>query len=402
MSTEVTVPRLGWSMEEGTFCEWLKDDGEKVEVGDMLFVLEGEKASQEIESFDAGYLRLPPDAPNPGDTVAVGQRLAFLADKKDMEPWTNASQATQKAEPKQASQSQPKPTKTKIKPRSISKAITPRAMNMASRLGVDWTQIEGTGRSGRIREKDIQEATLAQTAAFSVSLSGKTEPLSPIRKVIARQMVEGANLTAPVTLHREIDASRLINIREKLKQSIGIEDPVPTYNDILIRLAAESLKHHPRINSQWREEGIFLINQIHIAFAVDTPSGLLTPVIKNADKLTLIELAKCSANLIKQSLEGKLEAHQMQNATFTVTNLGGLGIEMFTPIINPPQCAILGIGRINRKMVWVDNKADWQDRVPISLTFDHRIVDGAPAARFLETLCEYIQQPPKHISKDII
>ena len=275
-------------------------------------------------------------------------------------------------------------------------------MNMASRLGIDWTQIEGTGRSGRIREKDIQEAARAQPTTFSVSLSGKTEPLSPIRKVIARQMSEGANLTAPVTLHREIDASRLINIRKKLKQSIGIEDPVPTYNDILIRLVAESLKHHPRINSQWREEGIFLINQIHIAFAVDTPSGLLTPVIKNADKLPLIELAKYSDNLIKQSLEGKLEAHQMQNATFTVTNLGGLGIDMFTPIINPPQCAILGIGRIKRKMVWLDNKADWQDLLPISLTFDHRIVDGAPAARFLETLCKYIQEPPKHISEDSI
>ena len=199
MATEVIVPRMGWSMEEGTFQEWLKRDGERVEVGDMLFVMEGNKTAQEVESFDAGYLRLPPDAPKPGDAVVVGQRLAFLADEDDLEPWKDAPQ-----------------------PGAVPGRKTP----------------------------------VGKAPAPATSLTGKTVPLSATRKAIALQMVAGANLTAPVTLHREVDATALVALRRQFKQACDDKKTVPTYNDILIRLVAEVLKSHPQLNSQWREEGV--------------------------------------------------------------------------------------------------------------------------------------------------
>ena len=305
MATEVTVPRLGWSMEEGTFCEWLKTDGEWVEAGDMLFVLEGEKASQEIESFDAGYLRLPPEAPNQGETVAVGQRLAFLAKEDDLEPWLKASQPTPTKKANQPAKVGIQKVKAQAKPKPSGRTISPRALKVAAELEVDWSQVEGTGRTGRIREKDIRNAAVLSQAPGSPvtqasKLTGRTEPVTPVRKIIARHMVAGANLTAPVTLHREVDATGLVNLREQFNQSIGDNGTFPTYSDLLVRIVAESLKSHPLLNSQWREVGIFIPDQIHVAFAVNTPAGLVAPVIRNADQLAIRELAKLSAELVNR------------------------------------------------------------------------------------------------------
>ena len=396
MATEVTVPRLGWSMEEGTFQEWLKADGERVEVGDMLFVLEGDKASQEVESFDAGYLRLPPDAPQPGDAIVVGQRLALLADEADLEPWKDAPQPPTAPVSRPLEDKPADPKTSQAKPARDKKTISPRALRLASDLSVDWNKIEGTGRGGRIREHDIRTAVaLGQALDPDDSLTGKTEPLSATRKVIARQMAAGSNLTAPVTLHREVDATAMVGLRGQYKQTSNPKKTIPSYNDILIRLAAESLKSHPLLNSQWREKGIFLPDQIHIAFAVETSAGLLTPVIRNANRLAIDELAEQTRALMEKARMGQLKAEEMQAATFTISNLGGLGVDAFTPVINPPQCAVLGIGRIQEKVIWQKEQAMCQERLTLNLTFDHRIVDGAPAARFLEHLGVQIEKPPE-------
>ena len=399
MATEVIVPRLGWSMEEGTFQEWLKADGERVEAGDMLFVLEGDKASQEVESFDAGYLRLPPDVPQSGDAVVVGQRLAFLADEDDLEPWKDSPQSGAVPDRKTPLGQAPGPVTAQTKPVRSGKSISPRALRLATELDVDWDNIDGTGRGGRIREQDIRAAAaLGQAEAPGTSLTGKTEPLSATRKAIARQMVIGTNPTAPVTLHREVDATALVALRRQFKQACDDNKTVPTYTDILIRLVAEALKSHPRLNSQWREEGIFVPEQIHIAFAVDTPTGLLAPVVSDADRLSIDQLADQTKALAQQARAGQLEAGQMRDGTFTVSNLGGLGVDSFTPVINPPQCAVLGVGRIRKKVVWHGEQAVGRDRLNLSLTFDHRIVDGAPAARFLDDLAGQIEQPPEWLT----
>ena len=228
MATEVTVPRLGWSMEEGTFQEWIKADGERVEAGDMLFVLEGDKASQEVESFDAGYLRLPPDSPQPGDAVVVGQRLAFLADEDDLEPWKDAPQPGAVPGRKTPVGQAPVPATAQTKPVRPGKSISPRALRLATEMDVDWGNIEGTGRGERIREQDIRAAAaLGQAPAPATSLTGKTVPLSATRKAIALQMVAGANLTAPVTLHREVDATALVALRRQFKQACDDKRPCP-------------------------------------------------------------------------------------------------------------------------------------------------------------------------------
>ena len=181
MATEVIVPRMGWSMEEGTFQEWLKRDGERVEVGDMLFVMEGNKTAQEVESFDAGYLRLPPDAPKLGDAVVVGQRVAFLADEDDLEPWKDAPRAEAGPGHQIPTDKSPGPAASQAKPVRPGKSISPRALRLANEMDVDWDNIEGTGRGGRIREQDIRAAvTVAQTSGPNDPLTGKTEPLSEI------------------------------------------------------------------------------------------------------------------------------------------------------------------------------------------------------------------------------
>ena len=396
MATEVIVPRMGWSMEEGTFQEWLKRDGERVEVGDMLFVMEGNKTAQEVESFDAGYLRLPPDAPKPGDAVVVGQRLAFLADEDDLEPWKDAPRAEAGPGHQIPTDKSPGPAASQAKPVRPGKSISPRAFRLASEMNVDWDNIEGTGRGGRIREQDIRAAvTVAQTSGPNDPLTGKTEPLSATRKVIARQMTIGTDPAAPVTLHREVDATALVELRRKHKQTSAEKKVIPSYNDMLIRLTAESLKSHSQFNSQWHENGIFLPDQIHIAFAMDTPAGLLTPVIRNANRLAIDELAEQTRALMEKARMGQLKAEEMQAATFTISNLGGLGVDAFTPVINPPQCAVLGIGRIQEKVIWQKEQAMCQERLTLNLTFDHRIVDGAPAARFLEHLAVQIEKPPE-------
>ncbi|HAH99788.1 MAG TPA: hypothetical protein DCO70_10655 [Verrucomicrobiales bacterium] len=394
MATKVTVPRMGWSMEEGTFQEWLKRDGERVDVGDMLFILEGDKASQEVESFDAGYLRLPPDAPKPGDNVIVGQRLAFLADENDLEPWKDTPKHSTAHTPRPPDGKATGDAKSQTEPQRHGKNISPRAIRLASQLGIDWNVIKGTGRGGRIREQDIHAAvTVGKALGPNKLLTGKTEPLSATRKVIARQMTIGTNLTAPVTLHREVDATALVELRRKHKRTSAEKKVIPSYNDMLIRLTAESLKSNSRLNCQWHENGIFMPDQIHIAFAIDTPAGLLTPVIRNANRLALDELAEQTTALIEEARMGQLKPEEMQGATFTISNLGGLGVDAFTPVINPPQCAVLGIGRIQEKVIWQKEQAMSQERLTLNLTFDHRIVDGAPAARFLEHLALQIENP---------
>lgn len=387
MAIEVSVPRLGWSMDEGTFLEWLKRDGEFVRKGEMLFVLEGDKASQEVESFDEGYLHVLPDAPQPGETVQVGQVLALLLSAGEAPPAPGRSSAapTSKSVPVVSAGPQHAPAAA---PKHLSRTAkaSPRARRAASRLQIDWTHIAGTGRNGRVRERDVLAA-----ARGGDQVAGKVQPHTSLRRAIAARMVAAAQQVVPVTLTTKVDATNLVSWRDTWRAAaVNSEQIVPSYTDMLMKLTAAALQIHPLLQAQWREEGLFVPSEINIGVAVDTEAGLLVPVVRHAASQSLQQIAAETRTLIHLARERRLTPQHMQGGTFTITNLGSFGIDAFTPVIQLPQSAVLGIGRLSLEPVVVNGQILPRHMISLSLTFDHRVMDGAPAARFLADLSDSI------------
>jgi pyruvate dehydrogenase E2 component (dihydrolipoamide acetyltransferase) len=218
-------------------------------------------------------------------------------------------------------------------------------------------------------------------------------PIRPTRRAIASRMVESHTATAPVTLTTTVDASNLVNLRGQFRAPGADLGSVPSYTDFVVKLTALALRDHPRLNARWEGDRIDLATEAHIGVAVDTEAGLLVPVIRGAGGLGLRQIADRSRDLIGRARAGTLAAAEMQGGTFTISNLGVFGIEAFTPIINLPECAILGLGRIAREPALVGDRVEARERLVLSLTFDHRIVDGAPAARFLQDVGRRIENP---------
>jgi pyruvate dehydrogenase E2 component (dihydrolipoamide acetyltransferase) len=435
MAVEITVPRLGWTMEEGIFTQWLKSDGDHVEEGESLYELESDKATQEVEGFDTGILRIAPDAPDPGGTVKVGQVLGCVT--KDGEPptWetdaseaptppaTTAAPAVTSATPSttpavrrlahelgveltavaatgkggrisiddvRAAATAPEPT-PQIAPtanKGETVLISPRAARVASELAIDPTILTGTGKGGRIRECDVRNA--ADFAPASSSSSASRIPISATRRTIARRMVAGVTEAAPVTLSAKLDATNLVTARETMK-SEGKQAPSPTA--MFIHLACLAIERHPILNAEWQNDAIVIHGDVHMSVAVDTDNGLLVPVIRQANTKSIAQIDQELRSLAATAREGKLKLDNMQGGTFTVSNLGLYPVDAFSPILNLPQCAILGIGRINREPAVVNDTIVPRHMVTVSLTIDHRVIDGADGGRFLESLCQCLEQP---------
>ena len=461
---EITVPRLGWSMEEGTLTEWLKRDGEWVNRGDMLFVLEGDKAAQEIESFESGILRVPSDGPRPGDNVKVGQVIGYLVERGAAAPFEQMASARQaatsdaaesvplkspslaagpearrlarelgidlahvagsgrggrivaadvrrltttghrnlhaphdvagQAAPPVGSTGEQLGRQEPSSPEARRPAVaSPRARRIANELGINWTALAGSGRCGRIRERDVRAAAAADLSSSSAAPSSR-------RRAIADRMLASLRTTAPVTLTSRASATHLLNLRAQFKAAA--ESPhaptadliVPTITDVLVKLAAAALARHPDVTARWQDDQIVESSEINIGVAVDDPSGLLVPVIRDVPALGLRQIAARMRELIERARSHRLTAGDMSGGTFTITNLGTFGVDAFTPIVHSPQTAILGVGAIRREpVVAADDRIVPGDVMILSLTFDHRVIDGAPAARFLRTLVEIIENP---------
>jgi pyruvate dehydrogenase E2 component (dihydrolipoamide acetyltransferase) len=423
MPIPVTIPRLGWNMEEGVFVEWLKADGDPVKPGDAVFRLEGEKATEDVETLDTGTLHIPADGPKTGDRLAVGATIGYLLRAGEGRPAPLAEEPNPPA-PFTVCEGEPKvppvtpssegggfapdePDTNSARGRLCASAppsllgkgagglgssakgmcsssvtpITPRARRLAARLNVDATTLKGSGRNGRVRACDIPPAQpIAKPQAA--------------RAVIAARMMESRATTAPVTLTSLVDATNLVNLRAQFKAAGG---DVPSYTDILLKLVAVALQKHPALASRWTDAGIVPPASIDIGFAVDTDAGLLVPVVRDVPALGLRAVAARTKELIGRARAGTLSARDM-GGCFTISNLGAFGVDAFTPIINPPECAILGVGRIERRPVMDGDRVVGRDQLTLSLTFDHRIVDGAPAARFLQALAACVANPAAWVS----
>jgi pyruvate dehydrogenase E2 component (dihydrolipoamide acetyltransferase) len=440
MAQEIIIPRLGWSMEEGTFVAWLKSEGDFVKRGDALFELEGEKATQEIEAVDEGVLRIPITGPKPGSVHKVGAVIGYLVAANDSIPGLAnplqqvyveaineadsivASPSVRQLARKvgvQLSQVKATGPRGRILQEDVHQAksilsenaqepvisdvskmlsqqvASPRARRLASSLGIDWKLLIGSGAGGRIRECDVKAASTNLTSPITTAGKAQRIPISKKRKLIAQRLVASRQLTVPVTLTTKADATNLVNLRNQFKSTNGTH-PIPSFQDIITKLVAEVLKEHMFLAGRWDEDVIVLPahHELHIGMAVDTEDGLLVPVIRNVAGLNLRDVAVQSKSLVQQAREGKITAAQMQGGVFTITNLGAFGIDSFTPVINYPEAAILGLGAIRKEPVFLDDgKVVAQLQLALSLTFDHRIVDGAPAARFLQALVSAIVNP---------
>jgi pyruvate dehydrogenase E2 component (dihydrolipoamide acetyltransferase) len=394
MPIHITLPRLGWSMEEGKFLAWLKKDGDFIKEGDPIFTLESDKAAQEVEAIDSGLLHIAPDGPKPGDVIKVGHVLGYLLAEGETAPTASLILPTDSG----------MPTDLVLEPEPKSKSVgllesvgaqtqspaSPRARRAAKEHRVDLATLSPTGKGGRIRERDVL------AAATSTLITGmKQVPLTPMRRTIAARLMHSRQTTVPVTITARCDATALLSFRQQLKSlSSSVQHAIPTINDILVKLTAAALRQHPMLAATWAEDHLLLPESIHLGIAVDTEAGLLVPVIRDVGTSTLTQIAAQSQKLIAAARSGQLAAADMQGACFTLSNLGSLGVEAFTPVINPPESAILGIGAIVREAVPLDDGTfTARDRLTLSLTFDHRVNDGAAAARFLQTLRHLIEHP---------
>lgn len=396
MAQQIVMPRLGWTMTEGTLVEWLKSDGEAVEAGEVLFTVESDKALNEVETFTSGVLHIPSDLPQPGDTAEVGAVLGYLLQPGEEKPSDPLGESGTPPAPAPAglptglAHSGPvEPTPpTQTAPRGARPTISPRARRLAEELGVDWRLLAGKGRTGRIREEDVRAAAEAATTARSPV---ELRPVTPIRKMIAEHLATSARATAAVTLTTEADAADLVRVRGELRDSLGSE--APAYDAMLAKLSAMALGEHPLLNASWQEDGIEVHDAVHLGVAVDTDDGLLVPVIRNAHAKTLPQIAADVRTLTANARNRRLTPDDVQGGTFTLTNLGMYGIDAFTPIINLPQSAILGVGRIVEKPAVHDGRVIPRPRMTLNLTFDHRVLDGGPAARFLDRVRTLVEQP---------
>jgi pyruvate dehydrogenase E2 component (dihydrolipoamide acetyltransferase) len=435
-------------MEEGVFVQWLKQDGEQVQPGDLLYTIEGDKASSDVESFESGILRIPPDAPAPGTTLLVGTLLGYIVQPGEQAPF-EAEPTTDHRPPTTdalyggpslaASVAAPTSEPRSPIPDPRSPAISPRARRVARELGITWAALRGSGRTGRIVERDVRAAARAQATPLRVSplarrvaedlgvdvgllatdapgrrigradvehaarvarpapVSGTATPLSGIRKISAARLAESARTVVPVTLTTDADATEMVRLRKQIAADLKPSGlPAPSYNDMLVKLVAVALSEHPALNASLVDEGIVLHEAAHIGVAVDTDRGLLVPVVRDAGQRSLQQIAADSARMIEQARAGKPLANDQGGGTFTITNLGMFQIDAFTPIINLPECAILGVGRIQARPVVIDEENDTlavRRMMALSLTFDHRVVDGAPAARFLHRVREFVERP---------
>lgn len=421
MAIEVVMPKLGWNMEAGTVVQWLKQDGDTVRAGDMLLLVESDKSTMEVESLDSGILRIPPDAPALGESLPVGTVLAYLVQAGESAPAATAPGVASAPPAEVAAPVAAVPVTT----RRGRPVASPRAIRIAVELGVDWTALTGSGTDGRIVERDVRDAAarapisaappsippapttvaapqpepppMAVVAAPPPAPVPGAAPLSGIRRTIGERLVATMHTVAPVTLTTETDATELVRLRDEIATAFaGKPTPVPTYTDLLARLVSVALTDLPAFNASLDGDQIVQHQSVNIGLAVDTDRGLLVPVIRDTQAKSIQAIAAESARLIAAARAGTATRDDLQGGTFTITNLGMYGIDAFTPIINLPECAILGVGRIIARPVVLDEAAGTiaiRKMLTLSLTFDHRIADGGPAARFLQHITELLGQP---------
>jgi pyruvate dehydrogenase E2 component (dihydrolipoyllysine-residue acetyltransferase) len=396
----ITIPKLGLTMESAKVVRWLHHSGNEVTEGAPVLVIETDKVTYEVPSPASGILH--PVVPE-GKTCSVEETVGYVA--RDQEEYERIVKQYPSAEG-EATEILPgdepsaKPS-SGLSPGARFKA-SPLARVMAAENNLDLSSITGTGPGGRIVRADILRALeeKAKVAAKRIEelaepgLESRKEiresiPIRGVRKIIFDNMFQSLSQSAQLTLHTEASAEALVALRDRLT----IEGQKASFNAILVKTAAMALRLHPKVNASVEKDAIQVWKQIHIGLAMEANEALIVPVVRTPDLKTIRNIDREIADLIKKLRENRLSPDDLLNGTFTITNLGFADIDFFTPIIRPPESAILGVGRILKKPVAKKDTLVTEARLALSLTFDHRIIDGAPAARFLKTIKDMIEDP---------
>lgn len=449
MITEIILPKLGQTMEDGAIIEWFKKEGDPVKRGDILFSVESDKAVLEVEATARGFLRKILVQKEQNVPVLTVVALITRNAEEDITSYSGASPTSPVAKPTKIEiEAETEATRvdsvegTMTSPDTQRIFISPRARRTAREKGVDLTQVPGTGPSGRIVEQDVLNhivsrpkvtpvaskvaedlgvdlATISGTGfngrimkddVMAVSAqypetaaiepadipAAENVPVTGLRRIIAERMAASTTQTARVTLVTEADATAFVAAREQLKATVTEEwGFAPGYNDLLGLIVSRALHEFPYMNARLSKDGTIIerFTHINLGMAVDTERGLLVPVIRGSDQMGLHEFGIEFRALMERARTGKSLLEDLTGGTFTITNLGMYDIDAFTPIINLPEAAILGVGRIQAKAVPREDEIVVRQMWTLSLVFDHRLVDGGPAARFLQRIKQLVENP---------
>lgn len=429
MANVLTMPKLSDTMEEGGVANWLKAEGEKIKEGESLVEIETDKATMEYPSPETGFVLK--HLVNPGNAVPIGAPLLVLGNKKDESfDLDGLLKEFAKVSPDAPSSSSAVAQKSLNKPSLITASTlgeappqieagvmstatgshaevtraensdrikaSPLAKKIAREQGLALTQLRGSGPGGRIIAKDVESAPGSVRGSFVPSAGmakrqNQEIPLSLMRKTIAKRLTSAKNEAPHFYLKRTVDMTSALVLKKELMDTLG--DKI-SLNDIIIFAVSRALRNHPKVNASWTDNKIMQWGDIHVAMAVALEAGLVTPVIRHADTLGLLQIATQSRLLITQAKNEQLKNEDYQGGTFTISNLGMLGIEEFTAIINPPQAAILAVGAVRKEPCIDDSGSIYVcDRMTMTMSCDHRVVDGAVGAEFLKTLVAYLEKP---------
>jgi pyruvate dehydrogenase E2 component (dihydrolipoamide acetyltransferase) len=403
MAKEITMPALSPSMTEGVLAKWHKKVGDTIKPGEVIAEVETDKATMDLEAYDKGTILLI--AAPEGSKVAVNGRIAVVGEpgeKVDAVSSSLPAPASTSAEAKTVTQTAAVPTAVVVSSSGRVK-ISPLAKKIANEKGVDVTRVAGSGPGGRIVRRDVEAAQGGGSARSTAGIFGGkpialdgVRPVSQMRAAIARRLVESKTTAPHFYVEREVDAAPLAKLRasanvalemagEKLKLSV---------NDFVLKAAVEALRRVPAVNSSWEGASIRQHGAVHLAFAVALPDGLITPVIRNAHAKDFRTIAREAKELGAKAKAGKLQPEEYTGGTFTVSNLGMIGVERFSAILNPPQAAILAVGATVKKPVLASNGAIVPgERMSLTVSADHRVVDGLMAGEFLKALVEVLESP---------
>ncbi len=399
MPLEIKMPKLGLTMTEGQIVEWKKDEGDNVATGDILYVLETEKVQYELESPEDGILgRI---IVKEGETVPVSTIVAYLLkegestdDIPDAPPPTEEAPAEEspKSESEQPSSSDA-PSAPQI-PSGGRVRSTPLAKKLAREMNVDLSMITGTGPTGRVVADDVKKASKGGIMMPLKKMEEKLVPVSGMRSVIARNMMTAKVETAQTYMTVSADASAVVRYRKALLQKIEDEYNVRlTITDLMMRITGEAILKHPVINTRWTDKGIHYLPLVHMGMAMALDNGLIVPVIRDINNKTMGQIARDRTELIGKCRENKFLPDDIKGSTFTLSTLGMFGIESFTANINTPESAILAVSAVIDKAVVIDGQIQVKPMMNVTLTYDHRIIDGAEAAKFMQTLKGLIEEP---------
>lgn len=419
MIKELKLPKMSDTMDTGQITKWLVKEGDFIKKGDPIFEMQTDKVNLEVEALEEGVLLKI--VGKEGEDIPVGQVIAYLGDEGDKvsdipaqpqegqekKQETEAkTEDVQMPKPSSAPDIQPEPTPdipSMEKPKGDRIFISPRARALAQREKVDYSAIKGTGPMGEIIERDIKEylakSTLQQPAPSkeqavpSTAAQGQRIEMTGMRKVIAERMLASVAAAPHIYLTADIDMTQCRDMRTKINDSLADKGIKISYNDIIIKACALALKEYPYINSTLKDGAIILQDRINIGVAVSLADGLIVPVVRDTDKKTIVEISKEIKELAGKAREGKLMPDEFSGGTFTVSNLGMFDITQFTAIINQPESAILAVGAIKDTFVPVDGRPVVKPMMKVTLSCDHRVIDGAVGAQFLKFVKSMLENP---------